>query len=85
MAASTTVVDILTMDEIEQLNLLTGRSFEEVFEKGLGLGKNAKALCWVLDKRNNPDSKLETFGTMNIHQINEFLEGFIGDPKGLTT
>jgi len=85
MAASTTVVDILTMDEIEQLNLLTGRSFEEVFEKGLGLGKNAKALCWVLDKRNNPDSKLEKFGKMNIHQINEFLEGFIADPKGLTT
>jgi len=83
--ASTTVVDILTMDEIEQLNLLTGRSFEEVFEKGLGLGKNAKALCWVLDKRNNPDSKLEKFGNMNIHQINEFLEGFIADPKGLTT
>ena len=83
--ASTTIVDILTMDEIEQLNLLTGRSFEEVFEKGLGLGKATKALCWILDKRNNPESKLETFGTMNIHQINEFLEGFTGGPKGPTT
>jgi len=83
--ASTTIVDILTMDEIEQLNLLTGRSFEEIFEKGLGLGKATKALCWILDKRTNPESKLETFGTMNIHQINAFLEGFIEDPKGLTT
>jgi len=83
--ATNTIIDILTMDEIEQLNLLTGRSFEEVFEKGLGLGKATKALCWILDKRNNPESKLETFGNMNIHQINTFLEGFIGDPKGLTT
>jgi hypothetical protein len=83
--ASTTIVDILTMDEIEQLNLLTGRSFEEVFEKGLGLGKATKALCWILDKRNNPDSKLETFGSMNVHQVSKFVEGFIEDPKGLTT
>jgi len=83
--ASTTVIDILTMDEIEQLNLLTGRSFEELFEKGLGLGKGTKALCFVLDKRNNPDSKIEKFGNMNIHEINKFLEGFIGDPKEQTT
>jgi len=82
--ASTTVVDILTMDEIEQLNLLTGRTFEEVFEKGLGLGKATKALCWILDKRNNPESKIETFGAMNVHQINAFLEGFVSDPKGQT-
>ena len=82
--ASTTVVDILTMDEIEQLNLLTGKSFEEVFEKGLGLGKATKSLCWILDKRTNPESKIEKFGTMNIHEINKFLEGFIADPKGQT-
>lgn len=82
--ASTTVVDILTMDEIEQLNLLTGKSFEEVFEKGLGLGKATKSLCWILDKRTNPESKIEKFGTMNIHEINNFLEGFIADPKGQT-
>ena len=82
---ATTVVDILTMDEIEQLNLLTGKSFEEIFEKGLGLGKATKSLCWILDKRNNPDSQIEKFGKMNIHEINEFLEGFIADPKGLTT
>jgi hypothetical protein len=82
--ASTTIVDILTMDEIEQLNLLTGRSFEEVFEKGLGLGKATKVLCWLLDKRTNADSQIETFGKMNVHQINEFLEGFISGPKGIT-
>jgi hypothetical protein len=83
--ASTTVVDILTMDEIEQLNLLTGKSFEEMFKNGLGLGKATKSLCWVLDKRNNPDSSIEKFGSMNIHEINAFLEGFIADPKGQTT
>lgn len=80
-----TVIDILTMDEIEQLNLLTGKSFEEVFEKGLGLGKATKSLCWILDKRANPGSTIDKFGSMNIHQINEFLEGFIADPKGQTT
>ena len=82
---ASTVIDILTMDEIEQLNQLTGRTFEEVFEKGLGLGKATKSLCWILDKRANPESKLETFGSMNVHQINEFLETFIADPKGQTT
>ena len=82
--ASTTIVDILTMDEIEQLNLLTGRSFEDVFEKGLGLGKATKALCWILDKRTNPTSELERFGKMNVHEVNSFLEGFISDPKGQT-
>lgn len=82
--AQTTVIDILTMDEIEQLNLLTGKSFEEVFSKGLGLGKATKSLCWLLDKRNNPDSSIDKFGNMNIHEINEFLEGFIADPKGQT-
>lgn len=83
--ASTTIVEILTMDEIEQLNLITGKSFEEVFEKGISLGKASKALCWILDKRNNPDSKIETFGSFNVHQVSEFVTRFLPDPKGLTT
>lgn len=82
--ASTTIVDVLTMDEIEQLNMLTGRSFEDVFEKGLGLGKATKSLCWILDKRTNPESQIETFGKMNVHEVNKFLEGFITGPKGIT-
>jgi len=73
------------MDEIEQLNLLTGRSFEDVFEKGLGLGKATKSLCWILDKRNNPESKIETFGKMNVHEVNAFLEEFVAEKKGQTT
>lgn len=79
---SSNILDILTMDEIEEITLLTGKSFEEVYSKGLPLGKPAKVLVWVLAKRNNPEAKFEDFGKWNLHQITEELKGYI-DPKEL--
>jgi len=81
MSNKPTVIEILTMDEIEEITLLTGKSFEDLFEKGLQLGKPSKALCWVLAKRSNPDAKLDDFGKMNITEIGTFLEGFLNNPK----
>lgn len=75
------ILDILTMDEIEELTLLTGKPFEELYAKGLPLGKPAKALIWVLSKRNDPDIDFASFGKWNLHQITEALKGFLPDPK----
>lgn len=74
------VLDILTMDEIEEINLLTGKNFEEIYVKGLPLGKPAKVLAWVLAKRNNPEAKFEDFGKWNMHEITDYIKGHI-DPK----
>jgi hypothetical protein len=71
------------MDEIEQLVLLTGKSFEEQFEKGLQLGKPLKSLCWILAQRTNPNADINEFGKFNITQANDFLKGFLNDPKGI--
>lgn len=76
------ILDILTMDEIEEITLLTGKSFEEVYAKGLPLGKPAKVLVWVLAKRTNPEAKFEDFGKWNMHQITENLKEYL-DPKVL--
>lgn len=80
MTTQTTIVEILTMDEVEELNMLTGIPFEEVFAKGVKLGKPAKCLCWILAKRNNPEAKIEDFGSFNLSQVTEFLKEHL-DPK----
>lgn len=81
---SKSIVEILTMDEIEQINLLTGISFEESFSNGIKLGKPTMVLCWVLSKRDSKDSTLESFGTFTVTQVKDYLQGFLADPKATT-
>lgn len=78
---SKSIIEVLTMDEIEQINLLTGISFEESFSKGIKLGKATMVLCWVLSKRVTPASTLEDFGSFTVTQVNDYLQGFLTDPK----
>jgi len=78
---SKSIVEVLTMDEIEQINLLTGSSFEDSFSKGIKLGKPTMVLCWILSKRTNPTTTLEEFGNFTVTQVNDFLQGFLSDPK----
>lgn len=78
---SKSIVEVLTMDEIEQINLLTGTSFEDAFAKGIKLGKPTMVLCWVLSKRNSPASTLDEFGSFTVTQVNDYLQGFLSDPK----
>ena len=85
MSNNATILEVLTMDEVEQLVLLTGKSFEEQFANGIALGKPAKVLCWILEKRTNPESQFEDFGKFTIHQVHAFVKGFLTDPKAPTT
>lgn len=81
---SKSIVEVLTMDEIEQINLLTGSSFEDSFSKGIKLGKPTMVLCWILSKRVNPAATLEEFGNFTVTQVNDYLQGFLSDPKATT-
>lgn len=80
MTTQPSVIEILTMDEIEELNMLTGKTFEEVFAKGLQLGKPAKILLWILAKRENPEAKIEDFGKYNLLQVTEIMKAHL-EPK----
>lgn len=75
-----TILELLTMQEFEELNALNGEKFEVVYASGLPLGRPAAALAWILDRRTQPDAKLEQYLVMTMTDIKKAIEGHT-DPK----
>jgi len=61
-----TILDVLTMDEIEQLEKLTGSSVNTLFGKGEFPGRALKFLVWLLQLRTDKNAKIEEVGKMTL-------------------
>jgi hypothetical protein len=70
----------LTLGEIEEIELLVGRSLEEVFADGQPKGRALRVLYFVAMKRDNPNYKFEDTEKVTQAQALEVLNG--NDPKG---
>lgn len=70
----------LTLGEIEEIELLVGRSLEEVFADGQPKGRALRVLYFVAQKRDNPNYKFEDTEKVTQAQALEVLNG--NDPKG---
>lgn len=75
------ILDVLTMDEIEQLEKLTGSSVTSLFGKGEFPGRALKFLVWLLQKRTDKDAKIEEVGKMTFNQATVWVTEFLADPK----
>lgn len=75
------ILDVLTMDEIEQLEKLTGSSVTTLFGKGEFPGRALKFLVWLLQKRTDKDAKIEEVGKMTFNQATVWVTEFLSDPK----
>jgi hypothetical protein len=72
--------DTMTLNEIEQIELLTGRSIDAIMDDGAPRGRVFKAIIYVFKKRTNPDFTFEQAGEFSMEQATALFSGD-DDPK----
>ena len=72
--------DTMTLNEIEQIELLTGRSIDSIMDEGAPRGRTFKAIIFVFKKRTNPDFTFEQAGEFSMEQATALFSGD-EDPK----
>jgi hypothetical protein len=69
----------MTLGEIEEIELLIGRSVDEVFADGQPKGRALRVLYFVAMKRDNPEYKFEDTEKVSQAEALKILAGT--DPK----
>jgi hypothetical protein len=70
----------LTLNEVEQIELITGNSIDQILDAGQAKGKAMKAIIFIMKKRTNPDFTLEQAGQISMTEANSLFAGE-SDPK----
>lgn len=70
----------LTLNEVEQIELITGNSIDQLLDAGQAKGKAMKAIIFIMKKRTNPDFTLEEAGQISMTEANSLFAGE-SDPK----
>ena len=65
----------LTLEEVEVIENLTNTSIDEAFANGKPKGKALSAFVWVVQKRNNPDYKMEDAKKISLKEALEMIKG----------
>lgn len=69
----------LTLGEIEEIELMTGKSIEEAYGDGQPRGRALRVLYYVLKRRDNDKFKYEDTEKLTQKEATAFLTG--SDPK----
>lgn len=72
-------IEDLTLGEIEEIELLVGRSIEDAFATGKPKGRALRAFMFVVNRRNNPNYKFEDTEGISQAEAVALLTG--DDPK----
>lgn len=70
----------LTLNEVEQIELITGNSIDQLLDAGQAKGKAMKAIIFIMKKRIDPDFTLEQAGAISMTEANRMFAGE-SDPK----
>ena len=70
----------LTLNEVEQIELITGSSIDQLMDAGQAKGKAMKAIIFVMKKRTDPNFTLEQAGNISMTEANALFAGE-SDPK----
>jgi hypothetical protein len=70
----------LTLNEVEQIELITGSSIDQLMDAGQAKGKAMKAIIWIMKKRTDPNFTLEQAGNLSMTEANALFAG-TNDPK----
>lgn len=81
MSNDVTILDVLTMDEIETLEQATGKEINELFGSGALSAKATKLMVWLLMKRSNANVNIAEAGKMTFAESADFIKNYINDPK----
>jgi hypothetical protein len=70
----------LTLNEVEQIELITGASIDQILDAGQAKGKAMKAIIFIMKKRIDPNFTLEQAGEISMTEANSMFAGE-SDPK----
>jgi hypothetical protein len=70
----------LTLNEVEQIELITGASIDQILDAGQAKGKAMKAIIFIMKKRIDPEFTLEQAGQISMTEANSLFAGD-SDPK----
>jgi hypothetical protein len=70
----------LTLNEVEQIELITGNSIDQLLDAGQAKGKAMKAILFIMKRRTNPEFTLEQAGEISMTEANSMFAG-VSDPK----
>lgn len=70
----------LTLNEVEQIELITGSSIDQLMDAGQAKGKAMKAIIWIMKKRIDSNFTLEQAGNLSMTEANALFAGE-SDPK----
>ena len=70
----------LTLNEVEQIELITGNSIDQLLDAGQAKGKAMKAIIFIMKKRTDPNFTLEQAGEISMTEANSLFAGE-SDPK----
>ena len=80
MTANSLDFESLTLNEVEQIELITGNSIDQILDAGNAKGKAMKAIIYIMKKRTNPEFTLEQAGEISMTEANSLFAGD-SDPK----
>ncbi len=82
MSQKPTILELLTLEELELLENLVGKPYIEIFSReGLGSAKAGYAIHWLIAKRSNPQAEIADSKKLNLQQMNQAFEDFANNPK----
>lgn len=70
----------LTLDEVEQIELITGSSIDQMLDAGQAKGKALKAIIFIMKKRQDPSFTIEQAGKIPLTEANAMFMNE-SDPK----
>jgi hypothetical protein len=80
MTTQTFDFESLTLDEVEQIELITGSSIDQLLDAGQAKGKALKAIIFIMKRRQDPSFTLEQAGQIPLAEANSLFAGE-SDPK----
>lgn len=74
----------LTLDEVEQIEAISGRSIEDIMDAGVPRGRTFKALVFVFTRREDASYTMEQAGKVTLKDVQKLIAAADGeeeDPK----
>lgn len=65
--------DDLTIEEVEQIEEITGVSIDAIQEKGSAKGKTLRAIVFVVKRRTDPEFTIDAAGRLPVRDVEALL------------
>ena len=81
MTQRPTILELLSMAELEELENLTGQRYTEIFSKEGMSARAGYSLHWILSKRNNQQADIQVSKSLSLIELNQFFNEYVDNPK----